>query len=79
VLSRLVDYPWPGNVRELENVIERAAVLCRGEAMTLDDLPRSDRSRLGPCALRFYVPDWNAPRGSRAAPDQGNLEARSGR
>jgi two-component system response regulator HydG len=39
VLARLVDYSWPGNVRELENVIERAAVLCRGESVSLDDLP----------------------------------------
>jgi two-component system response regulator AtoC len=28
-LRLLEDYPWPGNVRELENVLERAAVLCR--------------------------------------------------
>jgi DNA-binding NtrC family response regulator len=33
-------YSWPGNVRELENVIERACVLCRGEAIDVDDLPR---------------------------------------
>jgi len=33
-------YSWPGNVRELENVIERACVLCRGEAIDIDDLPR---------------------------------------
>jgi DNA-binding NtrC family response regulator len=33
-------YSWPGNVRELENVIERASVLCRGEAIDVDDLPR---------------------------------------
>jgi DNA-binding NtrC family response regulator len=39
VLGRLVDYSWPGNVRELENVIERAAVLCRGESVSPDDLP----------------------------------------
>src|SRR5688572_31876718 len=39
VLARLKDYAWPGNVREIENVIERAAVLCRGESMGLDDLP----------------------------------------
>jgi DNA-binding NtrC family response regulator len=33
-------YPWPGNVRELENVIERACVLCRGDAIDVGDLPR---------------------------------------
>jgi two-component system response regulator AtoC len=32
-------YSWPGNVRELSNVVERAAVLCRGERIELSDLP----------------------------------------
>jgi DNA-binding NtrC family response regulator len=40
-LSRLLDYSWPGNVRELENVIERAAVLCRADSIGLGDLPES--------------------------------------
>jgi two-component system response regulator HydG len=35
-----VDYDWPGNVRELENCIERAATLCRGDEIDVDDLPR---------------------------------------
>src|SRR3954466_9915916 len=39
VLHKLMDYSWPGNVRELENVIERAAVLCRSELVGLGDLP----------------------------------------
>lgn len=30
---------WPGNIRQLENVIERGAVLCRGEWIDLDHLP----------------------------------------
>ena len=41
----LQQYDWPGNVRELENVIERAAVVARGEALTLDDLPGEVRGR----------------------------------
>jgi two-component system response regulator HydG len=39
VMQLLSDYAWPGNVRELENVIERAVVLCRGDTLTVDDLP----------------------------------------
>ena len=39
VLRKLMDYSWPGNVREIENVIERAAVLCRAEVLALSDLP----------------------------------------
>ncbi|OGW46642.1 MAG: hypothetical protein A2Y66_03630 [Nitrospirae bacterium RBG_13_41_22] len=29
--SQLVNYYWPGNIRELQNVIERAAILSKGE------------------------------------------------
>ena len=32
-LDALVRYPWPGNVRELENVIERAVIVSRGDAL----------------------------------------------
>jgi two-component system, NtrC family, response regulator HydG len=35
----LCSHRWPGNVRELENAIERAVVLCRGEAITPAELP----------------------------------------
>ena len=35
----LMKYSWPGNVRELRNVIERAVVLCPGDAITASDLP----------------------------------------
>jgi two-component system response regulator HydG len=38
-LDRLMDYGWPGNVRELENVIERAVVLSRSDALGEGDLP----------------------------------------
>jgi transcriptional regulator with GAF, ATPase, and Fis domain len=32
-LQRLAAHPWPGNLRELANVLERAALLARGEAL----------------------------------------------
>ncbi len=38
-LAMLDAYEWPGNVRELQNVVERAAILARGERIELADLP----------------------------------------
>jgi formate hydrogenlyase transcriptional activator len=48
-------YDWPGNVRELHNVIERAAILARGDVIGLDELPDlgrgGDMSGSGPEGL----------------------------
>jgi len=38
-LDALLAHPWRGNVRELENALERAVVLCRGDAIQRSDLP----------------------------------------
>ena len=38
-LQSLLAYRWPGNVRELENLMERAAVLCRGKDIEAQHLP----------------------------------------
>ena len=39
-LEALQSFRWPGNIRELENTIERAVVLCRGDTVSIEDLPR---------------------------------------
>jgi two-component system NtrC family response regulator len=39
VIEELKSRPWPGNVRELSNACERMAVLCRGNEVSLGDLP----------------------------------------
>jgi DNA-binding NtrC family response regulator len=36
--ARLMAHSWPGNVRELRNVMERVAILCRGNIITASDL-----------------------------------------
>jgi nitrogen regulation protein NR(I) len=39
VVKALEKYHWPGNVRELENVIRRALVVAKGDAILVSDLP----------------------------------------
>jgi two-component system nitrogen regulation response regulator GlnG len=39
VIKALEQYHWPGNVRELENVIRRALVMAKGDALLIGDLP----------------------------------------
>jgi DNA-binding NtrC family response regulator len=38
-LGVLMRYGWPGNVRQLSGVLFRAALQCRGAALTADDFP----------------------------------------
>ncbi len=38
-LRALQSYDWPGNVRELENVVHRALVVSKGDAILSGDLP----------------------------------------
>ena len=52
-VNKLLAYDFPGNVRELENVIERAAILSRGDVIQPDHLAFAPKSVATP------------PRGSR--------------
>jgi DNA-binding NtrC family response regulator len=37
-IETLLEYDWPGNIRELDNVIERAAILCKDDTIEPQDL-----------------------------------------
>ncbi|HEY1536579.1 MAG TPA: sigma 54-interacting transcriptional regulator, partial [Polyangiaceae bacterium] len=50
-MQRLLGYDWPGNVRELIHVVERAAVLSRGEVIDVANLPDSVSSSPGAVTL----------------------------
>jgi len=40
-MDAIVNHAFPGNVRELSNIVEHAAVLAKGQTITLGDLPES--------------------------------------
>jgi len=52
-MDRLVLYDWPGNVRELANVLERAVILCQGNAIREADLGMLKES--GPPTLDTFL------------------------
>ncbi|MCU0788984.1 MAG: sigma-54 dependent transcriptional regulator [Verrucomicrobia bacterium] len=42
-METLLHHSWPGNVRELRTAMEHAVVLCRGDRISVRDLPASVR------------------------------------
>jgi DNA-binding NtrC family response regulator len=60
-MKLLMDYDWPGNVRELENVVERAVVLSTQEAMDLDLLPETVRTREIVKGVRLQLAEFLPP------------------
>jgi DNA-binding NtrC family response regulator len=50
-LEALGRHHWPGNVRELQNVVHRSLLACRGDEITLADLPPDIRELVLPAIL----------------------------
>ena len=67
-MERLQNYSWPGNVRELRSAIETAVVLCRGDKISLRDLP---------IEIRGGVPAIPFPGKSAAPLASGALDVKS--
>ncbi|MDC0678317.1 sigma-54-dependent transcriptional regulator [Sorangium atrum] len=44
-IAKLAAYAWPGNTRELENVVERAAILSRGDVILPEHLAFTARAQ----------------------------------
>ncbi len=43
--AAMIKYNWPGNIRELKNAVESAVVMCTGDEIKMEDLPRALRSQ----------------------------------
>ncbi len=43
--SAMIKYNWPGNIRELKNAVESAVVMCTGDEIKMEDLPRALRAQ----------------------------------
>jgi len=54
-MTLLTKYPFPGNVRELENILERAAAVCRDNVIRASDLP--------PDLVELELQDYKRPEG----------------
>jgi DNA-binding NtrC family response regulator len=56
VMRTLMSHTWKGEVRELSNIIERAVIFCKGDFVTMPDLPDILRT-----TSRVDFPDDNKP------------------
>jgi len=65
VIRALEKYHWPGNVRELENVLRRALVVAKGDAILVSDLP-AEITGQGPAAGAAATVSLPAGEGSAA-------------
>jgi len=51
----LHNYNWPGNIRELRNCLESAVVMCKGNVITIDDMPPSIGSNTDDDSIKIPI------------------------
>ena len=58
-------YGWPGNVREMQNLVERVVILCRGNQLTVRELPAHMGAGIAPENTVAITPSQRASRNRR--------------
>jgi two-component system nitrogen regulation response regulator GlnG len=76
VIKVLEQYHWPGNVRELENIIRRALVMAKGNAILLSDLPTEISGQSAPMGASASVSAGGAGAADVTATDAAALARR---
>jgi DNA-binding NtrC family response regulator len=67
-LNQLIGYDWPGNVRELQNVMERAVLRTRGDAIREVDIPAQEvNNGRGAGGAQYQLPLREFLRGAERA------------
>ena len=77
-LEKLRLYPWPGNIRQLRNAIERAVLLCEGEALRVQDLPPAvagQKTASSRPPVAGAEGESRGARGESAVPFKGQMDA----
>ncbi|MGZ3694467.1 MAG: AAA-type ATPase lid domain-containing protein, partial [Bdellovibrionota bacterium] len=60
-LQILKHYSWPGNVRELRNLVERLSIMCRGDIITIEDVPAELLDAVAKAPLEPETADQTGP------------------
>ncbi|HCY74594.1 MAG TPA: Fis family transcriptional regulator [Ignavibacteriales bacterium] len=52
-MRAILSHEWKGEIRELENIIERAVIFCKGDMITLQELPATFKPKMDEIDFSF--------------------------
>jgi len=52
-MRALLSHEWKGEIRELENIIERAVIFCKGDMITIQELPATFKPKMDEVDFSF--------------------------